>query len=48
MDAQRNALLYNTAPDAPVMICWLIISLVMCAVGVKLVYRYENSYVKTI
>lgn len=48
MSAQRNALLYDRAPDMIVLLCWLVISLALCAAGVRLVYKYENSYVKTI
>ena len=48
MKAQREALLYAKTPDMLVMGVWAVIAVLLCALGIKLVYKYENSYVKAI
>ena len=48
IDNVRACLLYGHAPSAAVMLVWLVLGLVMCALGLKLSYTYENTYVKVI
>lgn len=48
IDMLRNALLYNTAANLPLLGVWLTASLLLCCMGVHLVYRNENSYVKVV
>lgn len=48
IDTMRNALLYNTASNLPILGMWFLISLIMCFVGVHIVYKNENSYVKIV
>ena len=48
ISAVRNALIYNQSPDWTWMLIWLVISLLLCLGGVRLVYRNENNYVKGI
>ncbi len=48
IDTMRNALLYNTAANIPVLGVWCAISVIFCGVGVHIVYKNENSYVKII
>ena len=48
IDTLRNALLYNTAANLPLLGVWLTASLLLCGMGVHLVYRNENSYVKVV
>lgn len=48
INSMRNSLLYETAPDLRLMFFWLLISLLLCVIGVRIVYKYENSYVKVI
>ena len=48
IDTMRNALLYNTAANLPLLGMWFLVSLVLCAVGVHIVYKNENSYVKVV
>jgi ABC-type polysaccharide/polyol phosphate export permease len=48
LSAVRNALIYNESPDWFWMFLWLVVSLLLCAFGVRLVYRNENNYVKGI
>lgn len=47
-DTMRNALLYNTAANLPLVGVWFIISLLVCWLGVHIVYKNENSYVKVV
>lgn len=48
IDTLRNALLYNSAANLPLLGIWLIVSLLLCCFGVHTVYRNENSYVKIV
>lgn len=47
-DTMRSALLYNTATNLPALGIWLLISVILCCVGVHIVYKNENSYVKVV
>lgn len=42
----RNVLLYSTAPNLLTIFIWLIIGLFLCFIGVRTIYKYENTYVK--
>lgn len=44
----RNTLLYGGQPHYLALGLWLVISLVISCIGVKIIYKYENSYVKII
>lgn len=44
----RDALLYQTSPNALLLLIWFIISVVLCYIGVRLVYKNENGYVKVV
>jgi len=44
----RNALLYNQAPSLKLLFLWGNLSVAMIAMGVYIVYRNENAYVKVI
>lgn len=48
IDTMRNALLYNQATNLPVLGLWLMLSLVLCGMGIHIVYKNENSYVKIV
>ena len=48
IDTMRNALLYNTASNLPILGVWFLISVILCGVGVHTVYKNENSYVKIV
>lgn len=48
MDMVRKAILFNERPDLKFFLIWVVISLVLCAIGIKTVYKYENSYAKVI
>ena len=42
----RDVLLYKMPMDYMLVLIWGIISIVLCYVGVKTIYKYENTYVK--
>ncbi len=44
----RKVLLYQQVPDYFALLVWLVIGIVLCMVGVGLVSRYENTYVKVV
>ncbi len=44
----RRVLLYNENPHWLMMIAWFGIGLVLSFIGVKIIYKFENSYVKVI
>lgn len=46
--AMRNALLYGTMPDFRILLDWTVISIALCVIGVRMIYKYENSYVKVV
>lgn len=48
IDTMRNALLYRTAANLPVLGVWFLVSVIFCCVGVHTVYKNENSYVKIV
>ncbi|MCR5622640.1 MAG: ABC transporter permease [Treponema sp.] len=47
-DVMRSALLSNAAVDLPLLGLWTIASLLLCYIGVHIVYANENSYVKLV
>lgn len=44
----RNVLLYKQAPDWKALAIWTLIAIVLSAIGVRTIYKNENSYVKVI
>lgn len=48
MNELRNCMIYGTTPNIAGMLVWFMIGVVMSIVGGKLIYKYENSYVKVI
>lgn len=44
----RNVLIYQTAPDWGALAIWSAIALVFSVIGVRTIYKNENSYVKVI
>ncbi len=48
IDTMRNALLYHTASNLPVLGMWLLLSIQLCGIGIHIVYKNENSYVKVV
>lgn len=48
IDTMRNALLYNTVANMPLLGIWTAFSFILCCIGVHIVYKNENSYVKVV
>ena len=48
IDTMRNALLYETAANLPILGMWFLVAVILCFIGVHTVYRNENSYVKIV
>lgn len=48
IDTMRNGLLYNTATNLPLLAIWFVISLILSYVGIHIVYKNENAYVKVV
>lgn len=44
----RGAMLYKEPMDGVVLFLWFIISTILSAIGTRLIYRNENSYIKVI
>lgn len=44
----RECLIYKSTPDLLVMAVWFIAALVFCYIGIRMIYKNENSYVKVI
>jgi ABC-type polysaccharide/polyol phosphate export permease len=44
----RSCLLYGETPARKIMLAWICIGLVLSVIGVRLIYKNENSYVKVI
>lgn len=48
MNEMRNVILYQTAPRLKIIGIWVVISLLLCVIGIKLIHKYEQTYVKAI
>ena len=44
----RNCMIYRTMPKLGMLIVWFFVGLVISALGIRKIYREENSYVKVI
>ena len=48
INAMRNALLYQEVTNVPIVIAWMLISVLMSYIGIHIVNKNENGYVKVI
>ena len=46
LTSTRKVVMYQSLPDFPVLGIWLLISLGIAAIGIHIVYKNENTYVK--
>lgn len=46
IESARLCMLYSSTPYRKLILLWGVIAFVVCVIGVKTVYKYENSYVK--
>ncbi len=44
----RKCLLYGDSHSLKVLLLWIVVGLIISIVGVKTIYKNENSYVKVI
>ncbi len=48
VDTMRQALLYNTIANVPLIGSWMLLGIMIMYIGLHIVYKNENSYVKVI
>ena len=48
IDTMRNGLLYNAGTNLPLLAIWFVISLLLSYMGIHIVYKNENAYVKVV
>lgn len=48
LDTMRNALLYNKITNIPLILMWMILGLLISYIGIHIVNKNENGYVKVI
>lgn len=48
VDTMRNALLDNYVSNVPLLAIWIVLSMELCYIGVHIVYKNENGYVKVV
>lgn len=48
VDSMRKVLIYRTMPDWSPLLVWFVIGVIFSAIGIRNIYKYENSYVKVI
>ena len=48
IETARNTMLYNYNPEIIVMVGWLLVSITIMMIGIRLIYKNENSYVKVL
>lgn len=48
LDGLRKCILYGQTPDLKILATWLLVGVLIAAIGVKIIYKYENGYVKVI
>ena len=46
IESARRCMLYSSLPYRKLIVLWGIVSVLLCWIGVKTIYKYENSYVK--
>lgn len=44
----RDCVIYEKTPDMPLLLIWFLVGLVISILGVRKIYKNENSYVKVI
>ena len=48
MTDMRNVLLYNGEPHYIALAIWTVVGILISAIGTRVIYKHENSYVKVI
>ena len=42
----RNVLIYKSGPVGMWTLVWFLVGILLCMLGIKTIYKYENTYVK--
>ena len=48
LTSARRCMIYDQTPVRKFLLLWMVLSFILSAIGVKIIYKYENSYVKVI
>lgn len=48
LDGLRKCLLYGKTPDLRVLAIWFVVGIAVSVIGIRIIYKYENGYVKVI
>lgn len=48
LSSLRGVLLYHKSPDLIMLAVWFVVGVVISAIGIRMIYKNENSYVKVI
>jgi ABC-type polysaccharide/polyol phosphate export permease len=48
ISSMRQGLIYGQAPNLFLLMVWLAVSALICVLGIRKIYKEENSYVKAI
>lgn len=48
LSSMRGALIYSSGPNIPLLCLWFAVGLILSILGVRRIYKEENSYVKAI
>ena len=48
LTSARQCMIYDMTPARKFLLLWFFIGIILSAIGVKIIYKYENSYVKVI
>jgi len=46
LTSTREAVMYKTTPDLVILLIWFVVAFVLSAMGVRVIYKNENTYVK--
>ncbi|MBQ6831756.1 MAG: ABC transporter permease [Oscillospiraceae bacterium] len=48
LSSMRESLIYGKTPNCWLLLLWFAVSLLLCVLGIRKIYKEENSYVKSI
>lgn len=46
INESRKVLIYTTPLNCGLLFCWFLVSILLCIIGIRTVYKYENTYAK--
>lgn len=48
ISSMRDCMIYSKTPDIPWLLLWLLVGFILSYIGINVIHKYENSYVKVI